>query len=109
MEESIKIIYYMIILNFFLLIFILIKKKANKKSYKYGHYTLSSKIQKLYYIFSKKRKTENTFRFRVYGRILIELKYYETDKVSIKIKEDIWILNLSRNLENIWIKAEKLI
>ena len=76
----------MIILNYFLLLFILIIKKVKKKSNKYGHYTLSPKILKMYYIFSKKRKTENTFIFKVYGKILIELKYYETDKVDLQIK-----------------------
>ena len=86
MEEIIKILLLMIISNYFLLLFILIIKKVKKKSNKYGHYTLSPKILKMYYIFSKKRKTENTFIFKVYGKILIELKYYETDKVDLQIK-----------------------
>jgi hypothetical protein len=30
-------------------------------------------------------KAGNTFSFKVYGRILIELKYYETDKVDLEI------------------------
>ena len=75
----------MIISNYFLLLFILIIKKLKKKSSKYGHYTLSPKILKMYYIFSKKRN-KNTFIFKVYGKILIELKYYETDKVDLQIK-----------------------
>ena len=86
MEEIIKILLLMIISNYFLLLFILIIKKLKKKSSKYGHYTLSPKILKMYYIFSKKRKTENTFIFKVYGKILIELKYYETDKMDLQIK-----------------------
>ena len=86
MEEIIKILLLMIILNYFLLLFILIIKKVKKKSNKYGHYTLSPKILKMYYIFSKKRKKENTFIFKVYGKILIGLKYYETDKVEFQIK-----------------------
>ena len=57
-----------------------------KQPSKYRHYTLSPKILKMYYIFSKKRKAENTFIFKVYGRILIELKYYETDEPKLKIK-----------------------
>lgn len=54
------------------------------KPFKYGHYTLSPKILKMYYIF--KKKTENTFLFRVYGRIFIELKYNESDELEFKIK-----------------------
>ena len=38
----------------------------------------------MYYIF--KKKTENTFLFRVYGRIFIELKYNESDELEFKIK-----------------------
>ena len=86
MEETIKILSYMILLNYFLLLIILIKKNVKKKHYKYGHYILSPKILKMYYVFSKKRKAWNTFSFKVYGRILIELKYYETDELEFKIK-----------------------
>ena len=86
MEETIKILSYMILLNYFLLLIILIKKNVKKKPCKYGHYVLSPKILKMYYVFSKKRKAGNTFSFKVYGRILIELKYYETDELECKIK-----------------------
>ena len=86
MEKIIKILFLMIILNYFLLLFILIIKKVKKKSNKYGHYTLSQKFWKCIISFQKKRKTENTFIFKVYGKILIELKYYETDKVDLQIK-----------------------
>ena len=58
----------------------------NKKPYKFGHYTPIPKNQKINYIFSKKRKDENTFLFKVYGIIFIELKYYETDELGLKIK-----------------------
>ena len=60
MEEAIKILLYMILLNYFLLLIILIKKNVKKKPCKYGHYVLSPKILKMYYIcvFKKKKSLE---------------------------------------------------
>ena len=79
-----------------------------KKSNKYGHYTLSQKIQKMYYIFSKKRKTENTFIFKVYGKILIELKYYETDKVDLQIKPRPLDIKFKQNFREYLNKNQKI-
>ena len=62
----------------------------------------------MYYIFSKKRKKENSITFKVFGRILIELKYYETDKVELEIKSRTLDIKFKQKLREYLHKNQKI-
>ena len=67
------------------MVFILIiKKKSEDKAIQIRSlYSFPKNSENVLYL---QKKTENTFLFRVYGRIFIELKYNESDELEFKIK-----------------------
>ena len=70
---------------FFIIININYKKSEEKVKQIWSLYSFPKNSENVLCVF-KKRKAWNTFSFKVYGRILIELKYYETDELEFKIK-----------------------
>ena len=109
MENKLDELYHIyFILYFFVIIYIIeryLKQKVKKKEFKFGNFIISPKYQEFYYIFKKKDKK---YSFKIYGRVLMQLKYVETDKIGSEVQVECLDIKLKEKFFKFLKKGEKM-
>ena len=81
-EDEVNKIFTMFLVMYFLIVILIIEnflRKKNSKELGYGHFILSPECQDFFYVF---KKNGEKYYFKIYGKIYIKLKYFETEKIG---------------------------